>query len=89
MLTATEKRELKSRAHPLKPVVLIGQRGITDPVLASISEALDAHQLVKVRLPAGEKGERSAQASSIAMALNADEIGVIGRVLILYRKNAG
>ena len=46
MLNSGLKRELKARAHSLKPVVIIGQKGITPAVVASISEALDVHELI-------------------------------------------
>lgn len=85
MLTSVAKRELKARAHALKPVVLVGQRGLTPAVIASVDEALNAHELIKVRLPAGERAERVLQAGQIASGLNAEVVASIGRVLILYR----
>ncbi len=85
MLTSAAKRELKARAHALKPVVLVGQRGLTPAVLASVDEALNAHELIKVRLPAGERAERALQAEQIAAHSNAEVVASIGRVLLLYR----
>ena len=86
MLTSASKRELKARAHALKPVVLIGLRGITPAVLASVDEALNAHELIKIRMPAGERAERVLQAGQIASNLGAEVVTSIGRVLILYRQ---
>ncbi len=85
MLTSAAKRELKARGHALKPVVLVGQRGLTPAVLASVDEALNAHELIKVRLPAGERSERALQAEQIAAQSNAEVVTSIGRVLLLYR----
>ena len=48
MLTAEGKRSLRAQAHHLKPVVLIGQHGVTDAVIAEIGIALDAHELIKI-----------------------------------------
>ncbi len=86
MLTSATKRELKARAHALKPVVLVGQRGLTPAVIASVDEALNAHELIKVRLPAGERAERVLQADGMASRLQADVVASIGRVVVLYRQ---
>jgi RNA-binding protein len=85
VLNSGLKRELKARAHSLKPVVIIGQKGITPAVVASISEALDVHELIKVRLPVSEKVAQVARIAELATELTADVVGSIGRVLILYR----
>jgi len=85
MLSPAAKRELKARAHALKPVVLVGQRGVTPALLASVDEALNAHELIKVRLAAGERTERVLEADRMASALDADVVASIGRVVVLYR----
>ena len=86
MISASFRRELKARAHSLKPVVIVGQRGVTDSVIASMTEALDVHELIKIRLPAGDRGEQPARIEHIATSLGAEVVGSIGRVVILYRK---
>jgi RNA-binding protein len=86
VLQSSSKRALKARAHSLKPVVIIGQHGVTDAVLAAIGEALDAHELIKVRLPVSERAEQGPRIEHIATSLGADVVGSIGRVLILFRK---
>ena len=86
MLPPAEKRALKARAHALKPVVIIGQHGLTPAVLAAVGEALDIHELIKVRLPQNERPVQKALIEEIAGKLEAETIGFIGRVLILYRK---
>ena len=86
MLSTSLRRELKAKAHSLKPVVIIGQRGVTDSVVASIAEALDAHELIKIRLPSGDRQQQPALIAQSASSLGADAVGAIGRVAILYRK---
>jgi len=54
-LSNAEKKELRKKAHALKPVVMIGQHGLTDAVLAEIDLALNAHELIKVRVRGSEK----------------------------------
>lgn len=85
MLNSSAKRELKARAHALKPVVIVGQRGLTPAVISSVAEALEVHELIKVRLAATEREERTQQSDQIAASLGAEVVGNIGRVLILYR----
>ena len=86
MLASPFKKELKGRAHSLRPVVIVGQKGITPAVIGSIDEALITHQLIKVRLPTSEKQEQAKRMAQISEVLRADIVGTIGRVLILYRE---
>ena len=58
-LKASQKKNLRALAHHLKPVVWVGQHGLRDSVLGEVEIALDAHELIKVKL-AAEKAERSA-----------------------------
>ena len=49
MLTPSERKALKAKAHKLDPVVQIGDKGLTEQVIAEIDRALQAHELIKVR----------------------------------------
>ena len=80
-----QKRYLKGLAHPLKPVVMIGNKGLTDNVLAEIDNALEQHELIKVRVSGLEKAERSAMANDIALKTSANLIMMIGHIVALYR----
>lgn len=85
MLTPAERRALRARAHPLKPVVLLGQHGVTPPVIAAIEEALSAHELIKVRLRGIEKEQRDDAIAELATTLGAEVINLIGHILTLFR----
>jgi RNA-binding protein len=52
------KRELKAKAHHLNPVVTIGDKGLSKPVLKELDIALDAHELIKVRIHSDDREER-------------------------------
>ena len=71
MLTAEGKRSLRARAHHLKPVVLIGQHGVSDAVVAEIGIALDAHELIKIRFRGTEREAREADVARICATLAA------------------
>ena len=86
-LTSTQIRELKKQAHPLKPVVIVGQHGLSENVLAEIDSSLDIHELIKVKLAGADKADRVALSTSISETLSASLVQVIGRVAIFYRPN--
>lgn len=81
-----EKKKLKAKAHPLNPVVIIGQAGLTPAVLKEIGVALDAHELIKVRIRA-ERDERKVIQARICGETLAELVQSIGQIAVLYRKN--
>ncbi len=85
MLTSGNRRDLRAKAHALKPVVTLGQRGVTPSLLASIDEALNVHELIKVKLRGVLREERTTTATLIAAGVGAEVVGVLGTVLTLYR----
>ena len=85
MLTSKQKQQLKAMAHPLHPIVQIGDAGLSEAVLAELNRALYDHELVKVRIPALERDARQAMAQSVAENSMAELVNLIGRVVILYR----
>ncbi|MCR6700485.1 MAG: ribosome assembly RNA-binding protein YhbY [Dokdonella sp.] len=85
-LNPNQKRHLRGLAHALHPLIQIGQRGITDPLLAELGQALDHHELVKVRL-AGDRDERQAQTAALIEATGAELVQAIGGIACLFRRN--
>ena len=83
---ATIKR-LKGIGHDLKPIVMIGNKGITANITEEIDRALSDHELIKVKLPAGTKEERDIIGAELAVAANATLVHAIGRMALLLRKN--
>ncbi|MFZ5557424.1 MAG: ribosome assembly RNA-binding protein YhbY [Pseudomonadota bacterium] len=85
-LSSSQRRELRARAHKLKPVVLIGDAGLSDAVLAEIDRCLDDHELIKVKAGGESRGEREALHAAICERLGAAPVQQIGKILVLYRK---
>ena len=85
-LSGAQRKYLRGLAHHLKPVVHVGRNGVTDPVLQEIEEALDDHELIKVRLvdPQGRKKEL---AEEIADRSAGTWVGMVGNVVTLYRQH--
>jgi RNA-binding protein len=84
-LTNKQKQYLKGLAHPLKPVVQLGQHGLTEGVLAEIDSALAHHELIKVRVPSDDREEKSLIMDAIVRETKATKLQVIGHVLVLYK----
>lgn len=85
-LNNKNKKNFKRQAHTLSPVVLIGKHGVTDAVINEIDLALQAHELIKIRLPKITTQEQQESINSIITALNAELIQVIGHIVVLFRK---
>ncbi|WP_423681738.1 MULTISPECIES: YhbY family RNA-binding protein [unclassified Undibacterium] len=84
-LTPAERSELRSEAHGLKPIVLIGDAGLSSAVLKEIDAGLNAHGLIKVRVFGDDREARSAMYDTICAELNAAPIQHIGKLLVIYR----
>ena len=83
--TPTERRALKARAHPLEPVAMIGDQGLTAAVIREIDRSLKAHELIKVRVNGEDREERSAAIQMIAAQTRAQIVQIIGKIVLLYR----
>ena len=81
------KQELKARAHHLKPVVLLGAKGLTPAVTEETNLALQIHELIKVKINGADKTARLEIAADLCQQLTAELVQLIGNTAILYRKN--
>ena len=87
MLSAPERKALKARAHKLEPVVIVGAKGLTAEVVKEIDAALKAHELIKVRAPALDRGARDQAVEEILARTNSQLVQQVGKVFVIYRKN--
>ena len=86
-VTPVQRKELRARAHALKPVILVGDAGLSDAVLAEADRALHDHELIKVRLPALERELREQMAVRLCERLGAEQIQATGHVRVIFRAN--
>ena len=84
-LSNIEKKALRKKAYSLKPVVMIGQKGLTDNILVEIDIAFKAHKLIKIRIRGVDKNKRKEHCLQIEQQLNAKVVHQIGGITILYR----
>ena len=86
-LSSKRRSELRALAHKLSPTVLIGDKGLTDEVLAEVDRALKAHELIKVRAATDDRDARNTWMESICGKLEAHPVQQIGKVLVVFREN--
>jgi RNA-binding protein len=85
VLSKLQIKQLKAKAHLLKPVVMVGQNGLTDNVHHEIDSALEAHELIKIKIPALDAVEKKALLEKILTQHQAEKVMLIGRTLVIFR----
>jgi len=86
-LNSELKKQLRAKAHALKPIIITGQAGITPPLLKEINLALDHHELIKVRVNAEDREKRREMGETICGETGAELIHAIGHIITIYRVN--
>ena len=87
MLNNKQKASLRGIAHKLKPVVMIGAAGLSENVFAALEEALDHHELVKIKISAGDREVREQIIDQLLEKSAAEKIQRVGNMLTLFRRN--
>ena len=86
-LSNPQKRYLRGLAHDLKPIVLVGAKGITPSLVAELDQALDQHELIKVKVAAEDRETRDAWIADLAGQSEAELVSRIGHTAVLYRRS--
>lgn len=84
-LKGSQRRFLKAQAHHLSPLVFVGKKGLTDELVAATDEALEAHELIKIKFN-DCKDEKRAIVATLVERTHSEEIGIIGNIAIVYRQ---
>lgn len=85
-LTGKQKRHLRGLGHELHPLVTIGDKGLSESVLAELEQTLEHHELIKIKVSAGERDEKKALIAEMAEKSRATLVQTVGHVALLYRK---
>ena len=85
-LSQTQCKHLRRLSHSLKPVVSVGGNGLTDNLLAELENALDHHELIKVRVRVGNRNQRDSLLDDLINQSKATLLQRIGNVALLYRE---
>lgn len=86
-LTGKQRRHLRALGHHLDPVVQLGKQGLTEGVVAAVDAALGQHELVKVRVGTECPDDRNELAAALAPAVKGQVAQVLGRTMLIYRRN--
>jgi RNA-binding protein len=85
-LSEKQKKHLRRLAHPLNPVVMLGNAGLTDGVVSELDRALTDHELVKVSARVGARDARNEALASLASRTGAEIVQQVGNVGVFYRR---
>ena len=86
-LSDSQKKYLRGLGHGLKPVVMVGDAGLRESVLAEFESSLEHHELIKVRVKVGDREERDRIIMSLCDFAGAELVQRIGNTALLYREN--
>lgn len=87
-LTDKQRRHLRSLGHRLKPVVLIGDKGLTEAVVREFDQSLERHELMKIRVKVGDRDDRDRIIQAICERSGAELIQRVGNIALMYRPRA-
>ncbi len=87
MLTPKNRATLKSLANGINPTVILGKGELKDTTIEAINAGLEAHELIKVRILNTQGEEAKELANEIVKATNSELVAIIGRVIILFKRN--
>lgn len=85
-LTSSQRKYLRGQAHSLDAYVMVGKQGVTDAVIQSVNEALEANELIKIRF-IDHKDAKKELTDEISEKAPCEIAGIIGHVAILFRQN--
>ena len=87
-LKGFQKKYLRGCAHALKPVVFVGQKGLTDSVIQSTNEALSKHELIKIKfIDFKAKDQKKKIIEALATEANCQLVGTIGHIAVFFRQH--
>uniref|UniRef100_UPI0034DFC0AF ribosome assembly RNA-binding protein YhbY n=1 Tax=Candidatus Thiodubiliella endoseptemdiera TaxID=2738886 RepID=UPI0034DFC0AF len=84
-LTNNQKKFLRARGHALKPIVMVGQHGLSESVLAELESTMTKHELLKIKIRAEDRDDRQKMIDEVINVTKAHLIQVIGSVMVIYR----
>ena len=86
-LSESQKKYLRGLGHKLKPLVMVGDGGLTDGVRQEFDSTLAHHELIKVRVRTGDRKARDSIIAELCQQSDAALVSRIGNVALVYRRN--
>ncbi len=88
MITTKQRSNLRRMAHNLTPVVIVGKEGVTEQVLKSINDVLEARELIKIRLLNNCSLTTREVSAKVCEALDAEGVQCIGSIVVVYKRSS-
>ncbi|NWK73894.1 YhbY family RNA-binding protein [Acinetobacter cumulans] len=85
-LSIQERKRLRQIGHALNPVVMLGDKGLSEGVTEELNRALNDHELIKVKIVAEDREARAALIAEVAAVSGAEVVQTIGKIALLYKK---
>jgi RNA-binding protein len=87
-LSIQERKRLRQIGHTLNPVVMLGDKGLTENVIEELNRALNDHELIKVKIGGEDRTARAALIAEVAETTGSQVVQTIGKIALLYKKAA-
>jgi RNA-binding protein len=84
-LSNNQKKYLRSLGHHLKPVVMVGQHGLSEAVLSELETTMEKHELLKIKIRTDDRDEKQSMIDSIIDRSKSQLIQVVGNIVLIYR----
>ena len=84
-LTTAQKKQYRAIAHSLNPVIIVGDKGLTEALLQELNRALDDHELIKVKVASNDRDDRANAIENLCKQTNATLVQSIGKMAIILR----
>ncbi|QEP43895.1 YhbY family RNA-binding protein [Ectothiorhodospiraceae bacterium BW-2] len=85
-LSKSQLRHLRGLGHALKPIMQTGAKGLSDALLAELDQALEHHELLKIKLMSDDRDEREQMLTTLCQRLSCESVQFIGKTALLYRR---
>ena len=86
-LSESQKKYLRGRGHDLKPLIIVGDAGLSESLLAEYKSTLDHHELIKVKVRAGDRESRDAMIAQLCDHHSTSLVQRVGNIALIYRPN--
>ena len=86
-LSAADKKQYRAIAHNLNPVIIVGDKGLSETLMEELNRALSDHELIKVKVAIGDRDDRAQLIETLAKDSGAELVQTIGKIAILLRRN--
>ena len=84
-ISSTQKKHFRKIGHQLKPIIMIGDKGLSDAIIKEVNRALEDHELIKIKTSGGDRDAKNEIKAKILESSDAQLIQAIGHILLIYR----